>query len=86
MLVRLSGVEIEGETRIEKRTRCVQECDDSSLSSVEDGVVQNRYDAHINTEVCMNYTSQSVYENQRKKEGNRDTGNDFFCLFCSVLI
>ena len=37
MLVRLTGVEVEGERRIEKRIRCVQDCDNSSLSSVEYG-------------------------------------------------
>ena len=68
MIVRLTGVEVEGERRIEKRTRCVQDCDDSSLSSVEDGQNKNRYDDHINTEVYMNSMSQSVYDTQRKKQ------------------
>ena len=73
MLVRLTGVEVEGERRIEKTTRCVQDCDDSSLSSVEDGEIQDRYDDHINTEVYMNSMSQSVFENQRKKQKRKRT-------------
>ena len=73
MLVRLTGVEVEGERRIEKTTRCVQDCDDSSLSSVEDGENKNRYDDHINTEVYMNSMSQSVFENQRKKQKRKRT-------------
>ena len=71
MIVRLTGVQVEGERSIEKRTMCVQDCDDSSLSSVEDGENKNRYDDHINTEVYMNSMSQSAFGTQRKKQKNR---------------
>ena len=53
MLLRFTGVEVEGEKRTEKRTKCVQDCDDSSLSSIEYVGLQYNYDEHVDTEVCM---------------------------------
>ena len=58
MVLRFTGVEIEGEDYLDKRSRCIQDCDEnSSLSCSDDGIIakpeKEDYADHINRDLYL---------------------------------
>ena len=69
MILRFTGVEVEGEDRFEKRGRCVQDCDDSSLSNSlapAHNEKKMNYDDHLNKTLYLEGMSKSVYTKHKK--------------------
>ena len=60
MVLRFTGVEVEEEDNLDKRTRCIEDCDESSLSS-------DNYQDHINRNEYHDSQSTSFYTPNRKK-------------------
>ena len=70
MILRFTGVEVEEEDKVDKRSRCVQDCDDSSLSDSEIKHTSNKKHAHDDLIKSDNYyqsINSSVYVPSRRK-------------------
>ena len=76
MIFRFTGVEVEVDNYLDKRSRCIQDCDEnSSLSCSDDDVSVKKkkvnYEDHINRDLYFEAMASSVYTPRRKKKHRR---------------